>query len=132
MGLDMYLYRGEIPKTNKMIIDEENLEEVSYWRKCNQLHTWFTINVDGVDNCTYSSVTLNHCIQLVDTCKLVLTNRSTEYSQEHLPTSPGFFYGDTSYDDYYYDVVEDTINLFETMIMQTNWDTEMLWYHPWW
>jgi len=45
-------------------------------------------------------------------------------AEEFLPTASGFFFGDTNYDEYYYEYVKDTITLLNTLLITVpeNWD----------
>jgi len=41
-----------------------------------------------------------------------------------LPTQPGLFYGATSYDDWYFDRLQDTIDIIDRCLVSvpSNWD----------
>jgi hypothetical protein len=119
--------------------------EVGYWRKANQIHHWFVENVqDGVDECQKSYVSRENLKQLYDTCKEVLevaqvddtgeieymdnvdgkwvdvteparniVNTSTVHAV--MPTSSGFFFGGTDYDEWYLRDIENTIEILEKL-----------------
>jgi len=104
---------------------------VAYWRKANQIHTWFVNEVQGgKDECEPHPVSRDKLLELRNICAHVLgktqveasdVHRGTRYSsegieelyeeghvvtnaeiaQEFLPTRPGFFFGGTDYDDSY-------------------------------
>jgi hypothetical protein len=47
--------------------------EVGYWRKANQIHTWFVKNVqDGEDDCDKYRVSRDDLAKLLEACKKVL------------------------------------------------------------
>jgi hypothetical protein len=74
MGLDMYLER--MPRNGKKPEEfaYEEVEEIGYWRKANQIHKWFVDNVQGgEDDCGYhDEVTKEVLENLLETCKKVL------------------------------------------------------------
>lgn len=143
MGLDMYLFKktyiggmhewnkitGEITlkKDGKDIPIRLNrvaiiTEEVAYWRKANAIHKWFVDNYgDGDDNCEEYDVSVDGIETLVGLCKSILNtpeNKREEVAKETLPSQSGFFFGSTEYDEYYYEDLEDTINMLEPIIKE--------------
>ena len=52
--------------------------------------------------------------------------------EEIMPTSSGFFFGSTDYDDWYYNTLENTIEMCQKVIDETNWDTEVVVYTESW
>lgn len=128
MGLDMYLNRKHYVKNwehNKekfcvqVMIDGALhpsikpdrvtyiTEEVCYWRKANEIHSWFVDNVqDGEDECRPHYVSREKLTELRDLCRTILSDHSK--AAELLPTRSGFFFGSTDYDDGYFEDVEHT------------------------
>jgi len=49
------------------------IDQVGYWRKCNQIHNWFVENIqDGEDDCSYhKEVTKEDLESLLDICKTI-------------------------------------------------------------
>lgn len=135
MGLDMYLTKRtyvknweHTPKEERWSIlikrggktDEkidkkriaEIVEEVGYWRKANAIHDWFVQNVqDGDDNCSEYYVPSEKLKELYDVVCKVLKNHSL--AEELLPTSSGFFFGSTEYDECYWEDLESTKKILE-------------------
>ena len=104
---DVIVNRGGKPRPD---IDSDRIseviEEIMYWRKANQIHRWFVENVqDGVDDCGEYQVSENSLKELLAVCEQVLDTRDTG----DLPRSSGFFFGDTSIDDFYYIDIADTV-----------------------
>ena len=105
MGLDMFLYGVEY---HSQYDDEEDnnksyyvMTEEIYWRKANQIHKWFVENVqNGIDNCAMYYVSEESLYKLKELCEKVLEN--SELAGELLPTTNGFFFGSTEYDEFYY------------------------------
>lgn len=118
-------------------------EEVGYWRKANAIHGWFVTNVqEGEDDCKEYYVDEDQLQELLDTVNKVLENSElvdgkvhtgTSYqngekieqfedgkvikdpttAKELLPTTEGFFFGGTEYDEYYYQGLVDTKKIIE-------------------
>lgn len=136
MGLDMYLtkevYVGAIYKHRnvKGVIDiTANGEKIDIpfdkveticlrqasWRKANQIHRWFVENVqDGNDDGKPYYVSGEKLLELVSLCEEVLEDKNknkneNKKAKELLPTQEGFFFGDTDYNEYYYEDLRNTI-----------------------
>ena len=137
MGLDMYLdkrtyvkqwdhidetkqYKVEVtrggeptnidPKKVKYII-----EEAGYWRKANAIHKWFVDNCqDGVDDCRDAYVEFNQLQTLLDLCRIVIIDKSK--AEQLLPSASGFFFGNTEYDEWYYNDIQNTIEILEKAV----------------
>jgi hypothetical protein len=134
MGLDMYLnkhtyvqqwqhieedkqYKVEVtkggqpthinPKKIKYII-----EEAGYWRKANQIHQWFVDNVQkGVDDCGDYYVGTDDLEKLLDACEKVKADHSL--ADTLLPSASGFFFGGTEYDEWYFNGIDNTIEILK-------------------
>jgi len=143
MGLDMYLekrtyvrqwshqtpeeqYNVEVTKGGEPVkIDPKRvtyvIEEVGYWRKQNQIHQWFVENVqNGEDNCAEYCVSKGQLEDLLEICKKILNDNSL--AEELLPTASGFFFGGTEYDEWYFDGIENTIEILEEALSDTSAD----------
>lgn len=95
------------PKKVKYII-----EEAGYWRKQNQIHRWFVENVqEGIDNCGEYYVSKDDLETLLELCKKVQADHSLADSL--LPSASGFFFGGTDYDEWYYNGIDNTIQILE-------------------
>ena len=83
---------------------------MGYWRKANQIHNWFVENLaDGVDECQPITVRREDLETLKELCIQVLAVK--ELAEDLLPTGAGFFFGSTTYDEYYYGDLNDTIGI---------------------
>lgn len=49
-----------------------------------------------------------------------------------LPTTSGFFFGSTEYDEWYFKDVENVRNKFSSLLETMDWDNESLYMHCWW
>ena len=141
MGLDMYLYLSSYESdlshdVNKVkdFYPPELLElgkkhtlnnflsksieyQIGYWRKANAIHKFFVDNcADGTDDCKLmwvSDVTLK---RLKEYCDEILKDKSKEKADELLPTTEGFFFGTTDYDDWYFEDLKYTSELIADVL----------------
>jgi hypothetical protein len=92
-------------------------EEVAYWRKANHIHKWFVDNVQGgEDNCNQYYVENGDLVNLLEVCKKVKEDPSK--AEELLPTTEGFFFGSTDYNEYYMKDIDYTIEILEEAISE--------------
>jgi hypothetical protein len=90
-------------------------EEVGYWRKANHIHNWFVENVQsGSDDCREYVVSEERLAELLDICKEVLEDPTK--GEQLLPTTPGFFFGSTDYDEWYIKDIQHTIEVLESVL----------------
>ena len=141
MGLDMYLnkrtyvqqwehqkpeekYNVEVtkggesaninPKKVKYII-----EEAGYWRKQNQIHRWFVENIqNGTDDCGEYYVSKDALASLLELCEKVKADNAL--ADELLPGVSGFFIGGTEYDEWYFNGIDNTIDILKEALEDEN------------
>ena len=90
MGLDISL------KTKTHDID---------FRKHNYLFRWVENRIDGeIENCKNYKLTKSDIEELLNSVNEVLADHSK--AQELLPTQEGFFFGNTEYDEWYFEDLE--------------------------
>lgn len=138
MGLDMYLTKktyvggnyefnkveGNVKlnvRGNELPVRLDRLtyviEDVGYWRKANQIHKWFVDNVQGgVDDCSKYEVDVEKLKELLRICKKVKKDHSL--AEKLLPTQEGFFFGGTSYDEYYFYDIDTTIQILTPLLKE--------------
>lgn len=129
MGLDMYLtaerylWRTEQPISDQVanllglqLDGGERMRvnavtaEAMYWRKANAIHRWFVENVQGdEDNCERHYVDREQLLALRNLCAKLCKKKSEVLAEDQLPTAEGFFFGDTNYDEWYWNDVENTV-----------------------
>lgn len=137
-------------------------EEVAYWRKANAIHNWFVEYVQGgVDDCGTYEVSKEQLESLLHICKLIKDKCSLkkgkvkngeryengqwtpiyedgEYienpaiAEEYLPTTSGFFFGGTEYDQWYMQDIEHTIEVLTKVLAETDFETQMIAYSSSW
>ena len=84
---------------------------VAYWRKANQIHKWFVDHVQkGVDECQLNYTKREQLEELRDLCAELLEKQDVEEAQQRLPSSSGFFFGSTSYNEYYWADLRATVS----------------------
>lgn len=109
---------------------KEIIEEVGYWRKANHIHKWFVDNVqDGEDDCNPYYVSKEQLRELLNLCKKI--DKDHSLAEELLPTQGGFFFGDTNYDDYYFQSIVDTITMLEKVVKESD-DNGSFYYQSSW
>jgi hypothetical protein len=96
---------------------------VGSWRKSNQVHNFFVQRAQGgKDECQRSYVPNDLLIELRDKCKKILSYRdefgadalnTTVLAEKLLPPQAGFFFGGTGIDDWYFQDLEQTINILK-------------------
>ena len=118
MGLDMGLVNR--PKFG---------EEVMYWRKANQIRAWFADNLENFHDNGETEVTKEKLEELLQLVKDTLANR--DMASEWLPTSSGFFFGSTEYDEYYWEDLKHTEEALEEILQETDWENETITYWEW-
>lgn len=104
-------------------------KQVAYWRKFNALHQWFVTHVQlGIDNCGLYELDQDVLRSCHDTLEEAF------YKKNHyiLPPTQGFFWGSTEIDDYYWNNVEEAIQTISSLIDNTDWATERLFYQSSW
>lgn len=159
MGLDMYLERfprGEKPRYQ--LATEvgywRKANQIHNW--------FVEHVQDGIDDCCYhNEVTKEVLEELLDTCTKVYESctmilgpvkngamfKNGEWidciepgkvvidptlAKELLPTTSGFFFGGTDYDEYYVDQIENTIRIINDVLKGTDFDTEAIYYFSSW
>ena len=148
MGLDMYLTKKTYVKNWEHITDKFQVsvklngedhpsvqperiiyidEQIMYWTKQNAIHNWFVRNCqEGEDDCREAYVTEDDLKKLADLCEIVLETKEGKL----LPTTEGFFFGGTLYDEWYFKGVKETMEtLREELSNCEKHDGEHLYYY---
>lgn len=122
MGLDMYLF------------ERKTGTELMYWRKANQIRRWFVEHLndfDPSDNLGKYDVSREVLQDLIDDIDYVLEDESIERAEEVMPTGSGFFFGNTEYDEYYFDSLRYTREQIQE-ILDTTSEEDEIYYTEWW
>lgn len=95
MGLDLY-------------IEKVNRKELAYFRKYNFLIPFFEEYYDvEIENLRDLSIGKDGIKELISRCEEVLDNHIL--ADKLLPTTEGFFFGNTEYNEYYYEAIKDCL-----------------------
>lgn len=117
---------------------------------------------DGIDDCDYHrEVTKEDLEELLDTCRQVLSScdladgeindgwefvngqrvprtvqgkyvKDPSIAKALLPTTSGFFFGDTNYDEYYVKDLINTMEIITRVLDTTDFETQMIYYVSSW
>lgn len=102
MGLDLF-------------IDKISRKELAYFRKVNFLIPFFKETLfSEINNLEDLKVTKESIEELKNRCEQVLNDHTL--AKDLLPTQPGFFFGSTNYDEYYYKNVENVLETCKTLL----------------
>lgn len=136
------------------------VESVMYWRKANQIHRWFVENVQhGEDDCGEYHVEIEQLQSLVDDCKKVIESLenskkgkkeavvgwkggeeikeeievydNTDVADELLPTTSGFFFGSTEYDEWYMNDLKNTVKELSGVLQEDNSKSSFYYSSSW-
>ena len=127
-------YLKSIDERNSKLIKELEDEkekinpwnEVAYFRKVNFLISFFGYE----ENCSNIEIDKYQVEDLIEACKEVLANH--DKASFLLPTQAGFFFGETDYNDWYFDDVQNVKEKFEEILADFNRDEDILIMHCWW
>jgi hypothetical protein len=98
-------------------------ENVAHWTEAYHIHNWLIKNACEYPhrNITEFRVEREKVVELLDICKEIKAN--PKLAKKLLPT-------EEKYDDWYYDSIDYTINVFEETLIDTDDDT-YYWYYCW-
>lgn len=155
MGLDMYLNARKFiwtqPKEGRSLgreklknvlkkAGEELIGEVNglncealYWRKANAIHGWFVDNVQkGEDDCGEYAVSKEQIEALRDVCGKALEEKNMTDEPSALKTRAGFFFGETEYDEWFWNDVQRTFDVLNKILAREDLDDWEFYYHASW
>ena len=92
---------------------------VGYWRKANAIHNFFVQEVGGgVDECQEMWIDRDVLVDLRERCSWVLQAEDMEEMAKEmgLETVDGFFFGDTSYGDWYKEDLKLTVEICDHVL----------------
>lgn len=90
--------------------------EVGHFRKVNFLVKFFESRYkQEISNCEPITVSEDDIIELRSRCKNVLENH--ELAPSLLPTTNGFFFGSTAYDDWYFKDVQSVLEKCDDLLI---------------
>lgn len=105
------------------------IKDIGYFRKVNFLMAFFSYT----ENCETKEIAKCQLEDLFERCKEVLKTKKCrkERAELLLPTQSGFFFGRTSYDEYYYQDVKEVQEWVEGVLANLK-DDEVVLMYCWW
>ena len=102
---------------------------VAYWRKANQIHSWFVENVqNGEDDCKEYFVSNEQLQNLLEICKDSYARKDPGV----LTPKSGFFFGSTDIDEWYWESIKNTIEQLERIVALPEFDDLSFYYQSSW
>lgn len=117
-GIDDCCYHNEVTK--------EVLEELL--DVCNKVLASCELVNGKIEN-GYSFDENGHKVPILEDGRYV---KDPSVAVELLPTTSGFFFGGTSYDEYYVEDIKNTIDIITNVLETTDFDKEMIYYVSSW
>jgi len=110
---------------------QEVIFRVAYWRKANAIHQWFVQHVqNGQDDCNEYYVTREKLQELLELCKQIVAE--PKKASKLLPTQSGFFFGNTTYDEWYHSDIARTVERFEKVLADPAFAKTEFYYQSSW
>lgn len=153
MGLDQYIYLGDEyedfdedyyeeigtpvydPDKGELLYYNETdfVHEIAYFRKSNWLHGYLDRLCEEranrpIGNCHYFVFSQRDLNNLLNTCREVVKSKSTKIAKELLPPCKGCFFGSYEIDEYYFDDIQDFIDIMQKF----EEDNNVYLYYAWW
>lgn len=137
MGLDMYLFkhkkfRDNDEEFNKLV--RQNEEEILYWRKANMIRSWFVNHTALLSDDDGVHILISR--ETLELLKQDLEDTLNDYKLATVlfPTSSGFFFGSTDYDEYYWEDLKYTFEEVTKILDEdiVDWDNEVVEYYDSW
>ena len=144
-GNDYVYFEVDYTDLEKYIleVDEDqwlyNAEEIGYWRKANQIREWIVNRFDcegRFEDNGYTILAPEELQVLRDACMTILEAKeegmaTPTFCSKILPSSDGFFFGSTDYDEWYFEQLEDTVKIIDNALETTDWENEIVAYYEW-
>ena len=96
-------------------------QDDAYFRKVNFIYRYFGNRLDDEEACFVTKADLT---DLIDRCEKVLADH--DKAAELLPTTSGFFFGSTDYDNWYFGDVKDALKQFKKLLKGFDEDTDII------
>lgn len=129
MGLDSFVFRTGKENTE---YTDDSLEDVGYFRKVNFLHLWVEENLNNGEstNCEFIEIPEDKLDKLIDSLREVRDDNFL--ASELLPSCSRFFFGSTSYDEWYFGDIDKALETFTEIKNTTDFNTQKILYYSWW
>jgi hypothetical protein len=135
LGYDSYhnqLLEVKLPDEVEQIFNKdcEDVYAISdaYFRKVNFIYEYFRDDMEN-ESCIVDKTRIGN---LIDICKKVLEHKGDEdYAKENLPTTSGFFFGSTDYDQWYWNDVKNCIKQMSKLYKAMSDEDFVIWDFSW-
>lgn len=127
--LGEYIYRTNF-KSQWNDKDGRMYYQIGYFRKFNALHKYMCDLDGGRDECQDILIKKEDLIKLLSILDKV--NKNHNLADVLLPTQRGFFFGDTKYDQWYFEDVKDAIEMVEIFLEKFDFENYDLIYCASW
>jgi hypothetical protein len=117
-------------------------EDVGYLRKANQIHNFMVEQCQGgIDECQLTKVSKAKLNKLMSLCQQALALKEVYLNdgivqgkplEEILPTTSGFFFGGTEFNEWYFQDIEETIEIISKVLKETDFKTQTIFYRSSW
>lgn len=120
------------PQEVKIELDKQLLDYYpmyqAYFRKVNFLYQYFRNDMEN-EWCLVGKEKIENLIEL---CEQVIKHKGDEdFANQYLPTTSGFFFGSTDYDDWYFADVKDCLTQMKKLNKSLNQDDLVMWEFSW-
>jgi hypothetical protein len=136
MGLDMsivakvYNFHNKDKLENELDFEINYIElELAYWRKCSAIHNWFITNSGEEDNCRPIYIDIETLVKLKSICEEEIKNKNNKDYKSELEPIPGFFFGITEKDEWYYKNMEYSVKQLDKIIRWYNDNSDISLYY---
>jgi len=141
---------GDITMVTRINGEWQITTESMYWRKANQLHSWFVKNCQGsIDDCANYIINIDSLLSLNNDIKLILYGtkfpddfensmtwqagkKSCKLAHDLLPTQNGFFFGGTDYNRHYFWDLKTTRETLRSILKKATYSNWVFSYHSSW
>lgn len=130
---DLKAFSDYIYNRNYKSTETKTDYQIGYFRKFNALHNYIVETfADGVDECQDILLYKEDVEKIKKVLDEVLEIRTKENAEKLLPTLAGFFFGDTDYEEGYFEDVEDADDLMQRLLDDFDFDEYQLVYNASW
>ena len=107
--------------------------QIGYFRKFNALHGYIVKTfANGIDNCQDIILYKEDVEQIKKVLDDVLKANTEEQAREILPIQSRFFFGETDYDEFYFQDVKDAAGLMQSFLDNFDFENYQLVYRASW
>lgn len=107
-----YFYQDANQAVFAQMLPEYEYEEVYYYRKFNALQNYFE-SYHNIQNCEDVEINIEILDDIEHRLQLVLDDNTL--AEQYFPSVGGFFYGDTTYNNYYYEDCQTLLNQLSSL-----------------